>query len=964
MIRSNCPGASIALLLSLGLQPALGNDHADAHDASALMESFSWRGIGPAVFGGRIVDLQIHPKDRSYILAASASGGLWRTRNHGVSWECIFENEGTLSIGDIAFHPDDTDTIWVGTGEANNQRSSYWGDGVYKTTDGGETWTNTGLHDSHHIGRIVIHPEDPDTVFVAALGHLYTPNEERGLYRTRDGGKSWSRVLFVDEDTGFVDVSIDHEKPDVIIAASYERRRRAWDFDGNGPGSGIWRSEDGGDTWDRVASPLPEGDVGRIGVAHFPGDSSIVYATVSNQNRVEVPQKEPVSIRTAWDDGIVVREVQEGGGAAELGIEKGDILLQLGEVELTSSFAGVAAIARYKNQEEEVDLVYRRGDEQQTKKVSVAKLLRYVPNEPKFREVGGEIYRSTDRGVTWEKRNEKSAGGSPAYYYGQIRVDPIDPETVYVMSVPLLRSTDGGATWSNNIAGSVHVDHHALEIDPEDPRRLVLGNDGGMHFSFDGAETWQHVNNLPISQFYAVGVDYDVPYNVYGGTQDNGTWGGPSAARSRRGITNRDWYSIGGGDGFYAVPDPRNPDTVYAESQFGVLYRRDLATWTSRSIRPRQRDEHSERYRFNWNSPIVVSHHNPEIIYFGGNRLFKSFDRGDTWAIVTDDLTTADPEKLEGNVPHCTITTVSESRFDPSLVIVGTDDGLVQVSRDGCLTWTNLAGRFPGVPSNWWVNRVVLSRHDAETGYVVFTGYREDDFAPYVYRSTDGLQTWQPIHAGLPHEPVNVIREDPRNPAVLYLGTELGAYVSLDAGETWGELGSGLPRVSVYDLLVHDRDGDVVIGTHGRGFWILDATVIHDLSEENLAKDAHLFDVKDVVRLGSRDNFSFSGDAGFVAPNPPGDARITVWLGRDMEKGEAELIIEDLRGSEVRELKLPREKGLHSVEWSTRSRSRGRRGGASGPPPPRDGTYRAVLRVKDAEPQTVTFSVASDPGPR
>ena len=447
-------------------------------------------------------------------------------------------------------------------------------------------------------------------------------------------------------------------------------------------------------------------------------------------------------------------------------------------------------------------------------------------------------------------------------------------------------------------------------------------------------------------------------------TQDNGTWGGPSAARSRRGITNRDWYSIGGGDGFYAVPDPRDPDTVYAESQFGVLYRRDLATWTSRSIRPRQRDEHSERYRFNWNSPIVVSHHNPEIVYFGGNRLFKSFDRGDTWAIVTDDLTTADPVKLEGNVPHCTITTVSESRFDPSLVIVGTDDGLVQVSRDGCLTWTNLAGRFPGVPSNWWVNRVVLSSHDAETGYVVFTGYREDDFAPYVYRSTDGLQTWQPIHAGLPHEPVNVIREDPRNPAVLYLGTELGAYVSLDAGETWGELGTGLPRVSVYDLLVHDRDGDVVIGTHGRGFWILDATVIHDLSEENLAKDAHLFDVKDVVRLGSRDNFSFSGDAGFVAPNPPGDARITVWLGRDMEKGEAELIIEDLRGSEVRELKLPREKGLHSVEWSTRSRSRGRRGGDSGPPPPRDGTYRAVLRVKDAEPQTVTFSVSSDPGPR
>ena len=930
-----------------------------------LMDSFRWREIGPAAFGGRIVDVALHPEDRSFLLVASASGGLWRTRNHGVTWECIFQDQGTISIGDIALQPGNPEVIWIGSGEANNQRSSYWGDGVYKSTDGGKIWTHTGLGDTHHIGRVVVHPKDVDTVFVAALGHLYTPNEERGLYRTTDGGKSWQRVLYVSEDVGVVDVALHPERPEVVLAATYERRRRAWNFDGNGPGSGIWRSTDGGATFERVAGGLPEGDVGRIGLSFAPLDPDVVYATVSNQNQVEVPQDPPASFKTRFRSGeLVVREVQEGGGAAAFGLARDDVLLRLGEVPLSSAWSGVAALARYQSLDEPVELVYRRGDEEKSGQVKVAELLRVVPNEPRFRQVGGEIYRSADAGQTWTRRNEDAVGGDPPYYYGQIRVDPADTEVVYLLSVPLRRSKDGGATWSDNIAGSVHVDHHALEIDPGDPRRLVLGNDGGLHFSFDGAETWQHVTNLPLAQFYAVGVDGSVPYRVYGGTQDNGSWGGPSRSRSRRGIANGEWFSIGGGDGFYAVPDPRDPFTVYGESQFGSVYRRDLLTHSTTSIRPRKREQDAESYRFNWNAPIVVSRHNPEIVYFGGNRLFKSFDRGDHWPIVSEDLTTADPEKLAGDVPHCTITTIDESPFDPSLVLVGTDDGLVQLSRDGCLTWTNLAGRFSGAPANWWVNRVVFSAHARDTAYVVFTGYREDDFRPFVYRTEDGGRTWSAIHGDLPaQEPVNVVREDPWRANVLYAGTELGVHVSVDRGATWSPLGAGLPRVSVYDLVVHPREGDVVLGTHGRGFWILDSPAVRELSAEVLAKEAHLFAVKDVLRLQGRDNFSFSGDAGYLGRNPGEDAQLRVWLGREFQKDEIALSIEDSSGRSVKELELPLARGLHALEWSTRVARRGPRreeGEAPPAPPPADGVYTVVLKVAERE-QRVTFRVLGDP---
>ncbi|MCP3920643.1 MAG: PDZ domain-containing protein [bacterium] len=950
--------AACALLASLFFPQATAQEpSADEH-----FQRFEWRELGPAVFGGRIVDLALRPGDASFLLVASASGGLWRTRNNGTTWDCIFENEGTISIGDIALDPSDDDVIWVGTGEANNQRSSYWGDGVYKTSDGGETWTNTGLADSHHIARIVVDPTDSDVVYVAALGHLYTPNAERGLYKTEDGGASWRQVLHVNEDVGVVDVVIDPNEPRTIYAASYERRRRAWNFDGAGPGSAIYKSTDAGGTWRKLTGGLPEGEIGRIGLALWPGDPSVLYATVSNQNRVlVVPEDDPtVGLRTRFKKGALrVQQVAESGGAFRAGLRRGDILVRLGEVTFDEPWSWVTALANY-TEDEELDLVYTRDEDERETRVTIADLIGEVEAATRDREIGGEIYRTEDAGVTWVKRNTRAVGGSPAYYYGQIRVDPNDRERLYVVGVPLSTSTDGGVTWER-IAGSLHVDHHAFVIDPNNSRRVVLGNDGGLGISYDQGATWDHYSNLPIAQFYAVGLDNSVPFRVYGGTQDNGTWGGPSRSRNGRGIMNQEWFRVGGGDGFYAQIDPTDPSTVYAESQFGAVYRRDVDRWQTRSIRPPRAAEGEPANRYNWNSPILISHHNSQIVYFGGNRLFKSYDRGDSWPVVSEDLTTADPDKIAGNVPHCTLTTIAESPFDPNAVLVGSDDGLVHLSEDGGLSWTNLAGRFPGVPSGWWVSRVEFSPHHNDTAYASFTGYREDDVRAFVYVTENRGRNWRRISDGLPQEPVNVVREDPVEAGVLYVGTELGAYVSVDAGGAWHKLGSGLPTIPVHDLVVHPRDGELVLATHGRGFWAMDVSVVRGLRGESLAKDAHLFAVSDVVRLQSRSAGGWNGDRIFRGANPASGATFSYYLGREFEKGELELRILGPDGKVVAEPDLERKPGLHVDTWNLRRRGeaqqgRRRRGGGSAPA----GRYTIVLKVGDDE-QRRTFEIKADP---
>lgn len=923
--------------------------------AAEDLDAFPWRELGPATFSGRIVDIELDPADPFTIFVGSASGGLFRSRNNGTTWECIFQDEGTISIGDVAIDPTDANVIWIGTGEANNQRSSYWGDGVYKSTDGGESWENLGLSDTHHIGRIAIDPEDPQRVFVAAIGHLYTENAERGLFRTVDGGASWEHVLDLGSAVGVIDVVIDPSDPNRVYAASYERMRRAWDFDGAGPGSGIWRSEDGGATFEPCTEGLPTGEIGRIGLTLHAGESSTLFASVSDQNLViepPDPKKVVLDFRGSPEaEGFEVRRITEDSEVAKAGLAKDDVIVAVDGEAVKGSWKWFLFLADL-DPAAEHELEVQRGEE--TLKITsvLGKIEEPRPKRP--RAVGGGVFRSTDHGITWEQVNEKPAGGSPAYYYGQIRVDPNDVDRLYMLSVPVYVSEDGGKTWQGTGARSLHVDHHALLIDPTNSNRVLLGNDGGLGISYDRCKTWDHYDNLPLAQFYAVGVDMQEPYHIYGGTQDNGTWGGPSRTGGS-GIRNTDWYRVGGGDGFYAQIDPEDANIVFGESQFGAIYRRDLEGG-SRSIRPPRTEPEGPADRYNWNSPILISHHNPRIVYFGGNRLFKSLDRGDHWHVVSEDLTSADPSKLEGNVPHCTITTIAESPRDPLRLMIGTDDGLVQRSLDGGLTFENLAGRFGGLPPNLWCSRVEYSNHETDRVYATFTGYREDDFRPFAYVSEDNGKTWRSIVEGLPEGPINVLREDPRDEDLLYLGTEFGIFASFDRGATWSELGQGLPTIAVHDLVLHPRDHDVVIATHGRGFWVLDAEALPSLHGEPFQADAHLAPVADGILWPRSLDRGGSGDRRFRGANPPTGVAVTYHLAAEVDEDDIELRIEDLRGKTLRKLEAPHEVGVHRTHWNLRRASTGRSrfGGSSSATP---GTYVVVLEIEGQEPQRQEFEV-------
>jgi len=954
LFNSYSPFSMVKVLYLILFTVAYTGLYAQTLDENQLSE-MRWRAIGPTATGGRIVDIEVEPGNTSTIYAASASGGLWKTVNNGTTWKCVFENEATISIGDIAIDPQHVETIWVGTGEANNQRSSYWGDGIYKSEDGGNTWKNCGLGDSHHIGRIVVDPSDSETVYVAALGHLYSHNKARGLYRTRDGGQSWECVLHIDEKTGVVDVVIDPEHPRTLYAATYERLRRAWHFDGAGPGSAIYKSDDGGDNWIRLGGGLPEGEIGRIGLAIYPAEPSIVYASVSNQNEIEVAVDyssargyqffEPLGFRLEpAEGGAVVVTMKKNSRASSMGIRLDDVLVKIAQVDvrdrkvLERMLAGLAPGDR-------TNLTMLREGEERRFQVT-------LPMNRK-REIGGEIYRSEDQGKTWIKRNKSPVGGNPAYYYGQIRVDPQDSQRLYVLSVGLYVSDDGGESFHSRGARSVHVDHHALWINPENSNHVILGNDGGFHLSYDRTKTWDYVFNLPIAQFYAVWADTQVPYHVYGGTQDNGTHGGPS--ETRRGSSNRfDWYGVGGGDGFYVQVDPTDNNTIYSESQFGAINRLERKTGKRSYIGPRQSDPKGAPDRYNWNSPILLSNHHPDTLYFAGNKLFKSYNRGDDWLVVSPDLTTQDPARLIGNVPHCTITTIDESRIDRDVLLVGTDDGKVQWTDDGGKHWEDMSDRFPLRPRNWWVSRVVLSRFDTNVAYVSFTGYREDDFRPFVFTTTDRGKTWNSIIADLPISgPVNVIREDARSRDLLYVGTEFGVHVSIDRGASWFPLDNDIPTIAVHDLVLQERERDLVAGTHGRGIYIMDIGPLQELTELKIDSNAHLFTVDDAISWNYKRGISYSGDRKISHQNPPRGALISYFLKEELaEDVEASLIILNGKGKKVRTLKLNRNRGIHRTSFRPGGRY-GSRGSAQG-------RYTVQLKIAD-DMMSQSFEIKADP---
>ena len=747
-------------------------------EAASPFADLAWRAVGPRMQGGRIESIDVVAGSDSTIYVGVGSGNLWKTTNNGTTWRPIFEKESAFSIGDVTVAPSDPDVVWVGTGEVLMARSSYAGTGVFKSADAGETWTNMGLTDTHHIARVVIHPDDPDTVWVAAIGHLYSENEERGVFRTTNGGEDWERVLYVDDRTGAIELVMDPSDPDTLYAAMWERSRKAWGHTTNGPGSGIYKSADGGSTWRRLGggaagstveaasagqadgAGLPTGDnIGRIGLAVARSSPNVVYALVDNYEMQEV------------DPAAAGR----GGGRGGRGGRGGP------------------------------------------------------------RRIGGEIYRSDDKGETWRKVNEVPI--SVGYDFCLIEVAPDDENIVYLPNNRFWVSEDGGRT-IRQIEGTLvhllphgsrvlHLDMHSLWIDPDNGDHMLLGNDGGIHVTYDRGESWLHWNNLPIGEFYDVEVDMDVPYNIYGGTQDDAALFGTSDQVIEDDVQDQ-WQHVyldrwGGGDSYFTYRDKLDPDLIYYEHQMGDLRRKRMSSGETVRIRP-EVAEGGPPLRRNWMTPFFISQHNPLTLYYGGNVLYKSLDRGDNWMPISPDLTSQPAE--QGNVPWGTLTSVSESRFQPGFMYAGADDGTVHMTRDDGTTWTRIDD---GLPERW-VTRLVASRHDEATVYASLTGYRYDDFAAYVFASSDFGATWEPILGNLPAEPVNVIAEDPENPDILYVGTDTGVYASLDRGATWHPLCANLPTTPVYDLVVHPRDAELVIGTHGRSIFVLDVSPIRELA--------------------------------------------------------------------------------------------------------------------------------------
>jgi photosystem II stability/assembly factor-like uncharacterized protein len=859
--------------------------------------------------GGRIADVAVVESKSRIFYVATASGGLWKTTDRGTTFVPIFDDQSTASIGDVTVSQSNPNVVWVGTGEPQNRQSSPWGDGVFKSTDGGTTWQHLGLRETKHISRIVIHPTNPDVVYVAAVGHLWGPNAERGVYKTTDGGATWELVLLVDENTGAIDLAMDPGDPRTLFAAMYQRRRTGFGFNGGGSGSGIYRTTDGGRSWQVLTNGLPEGDLGRIGLDIYRRDGNLVYAVVE------------ADLRTGSGGGF--------GPPGQGGPRKGG------------------------------------------------------------------VFRSRDRGDTWEKISDTNPR---PMYYSQIRIDPNDPDRIYVLGTQLAVSEDGGKTFRNDGAPDIHVDHHALWINPDDSDHLILGSDGGVSRSYDRGASWRKYDNLAIGQFYQVGVDMRDPYFVCGGLQDNSPWCGPSRTLNSYGIRNADWYDIWGGDGFFSVPDPNDHTIVYTESQGGNLGRYNVTTGEQTRLRPvaRPTDEDEDRtFRWNWNTPIVVSSHNSATVYVGSNVVLKTTDRGMHWEEISPDLTKQlDRDELgimgvlptdgmmsrhDGISSYGNITTIGESSVNPNVLYAGTDDGNVQVTRDGGTTWEDVTSRVRDLPERTYVSRIVPSRFDEGTVYATFDGHRNDDYRAHVYVSNDYGRRWRAIADGLPDWSVNVIVEHRRNPDLLFVGNEIGVYFSVDRGESWTRLQNNLPTVPVDDIVIHPRENDLVLGTHGRSVWILpDITPLEQISNEVLASAAHLFSAKPATMYSIAGGWPFNAGR-FAAPNPPNGAVIRYYLGRALgvevvtddgqsdgsnmgrsrrqqdDEARTKISILDADGEIVRELDGPGAAGIQQVVWDFRMTAPAQPEG----PPQGGGRFGGPPRGRRVTPGTYTVQLSA-----
>ena len=813
------------------LVPEINNLSAQPNfSMSEMLKSMSWRAIGPANMGGRVTDIDGVPGDPSTFYVSGADGGIFKTTNGGVSFNPIFEKQRAYSIGALTIAPSDKNILWVGTGEGDPRNSVGYGWGVYKSIDGGISWKHLGLKNTERIKRIVVDPKDPNVACVCALGKEWGPNKERGVFKTIDGGKTWEKILYIDENTGCADIAMETNNPRIMYAGMWTFRRKPWRFDDGGKNTALYRTMDGGQTWKKIMNGLPNKDMARPGVHIAQSEPNIIY--------------------------------------------------------LMTEFEG-----------------------------------------------GGTAFKSEDRGENWKMVNDDPNINFRPFYYSDVRVDPSQPNVLFSISGRLSRSKDSGNTWEQ-IAKTVHGDHQAIWIDPTNSKYILNGSDGGFQRSFDGGDSWEIINNIELSQFYQMEIDNKKPYNIYGGLQDNGTWVGPSNSLYEAGILKRHWKGLAYGDGYFAVPIPGEEHFVYTNLQGGVPFLVDSRYGNVQTIHPFPKivgsagdaiEEH--KYRFNWDSPIIISPHDPETVYFGGNVVFKSNNRGKSWEVISPDLTTNDKSKqrssggtiYQDNTAaefHCTILYLAESPIQKGVIWAGTDDGNIQVTLDGGKSWSNLKSRIKGLPEYSWISKIHASEHNAGTAIIVVDQHRMNDFRPYIFMTDDYGKTWKKITSNLPsNDYVKVVRQDPHNPNLLFAGMEHGIFASWNLGKSWEKINNNLPNVSVRDLRIQARDRDLVVATHGRGVFILDD--IHPIEElkNSIGKPIHLFPIREATLWNMYWRIENLGDRTYAAKNPPYGTYINFSLHKDA-KSTVNIDILDKNGSLVTSLEMKdAKKGVNRVVW-------------------------------------------------
>ena len=865
---------------------------------TSVVKNVPFKNIGPTIMSGRVVDVAVNPEKPSEFYVGYASGGVWHTTNNGTTFTPILDNAPTQNVGDIAVDWKNR-TIWVGTGENNSSRSSYAGIGILKSKDNGKSWEHVGLEDSHHIGRILINPKNPDEVVIGVTGHLYTPNDERGIYKTTDGGNTWKKTLFVDNMSGIIDVQHAPSNFEVMFASSWTRDRKAWNFTGNGNNSAIYKSTDGGDTWEKVStktSGFPTGEgVGRIGLAMY--NENTIYALHDSQfHRKDAPKKNESS-------GLTKDDFKTMSVDAFMKLED----KQLNDYLKTNGF-------QEKYRATNVKQLVSSGS---VKPIDLANYLEDA-NAMLFDTpvIGAEVYKSEDGGKSWKKTHDEYIDGlyySYGYYFGEIRVDPQDKNGIYIMGVPILKSKDAGKTFTSISRENVHADHQALWVNPKMQGHLINGNDGGLNMSYDDGESWIKLNSPSVGQFYAINVDNEKPYNVYGGLQDNGVWVGANNAREDKSWHQQGqypWEAIMGGDGMQIQIDSRDANIVYTGFQFGNYYRINRKTEEQKYIQPKHTLGETP-YRFNWQTPILLSPHNQDILYLGGNKLMRSMNKGDDFEAISGDLTNGGKK---GNVAYGTLTSISESPFQFGLIYTGSDDGIVSVTKNAGGSWETISNTFP---KDLWVSRVITSKHKKERVYVTLNGYRWDDFNVYVYMSDDYGQTWKDISSNIPTSPVNVIKEDPIKENILYLGTDNGAYVSFSTGKSWDIFSKGLPNVAVHDIVIQPEAKDLLLGTHGRSIY---KTNIEALQTIDVDKTTNTITFLDLASIKHSGRWGSSWSSWFDAFEP--EILIQFY---SKTSGNKTLKILSEKGAELNSISVDVVKGFNYVDYNLELTEKGKK---------------------------------------